>query len=206
MLKLIESLLRHLPPAALQGSHNLKQIASLLVDLLLEQAPLTQTAILEATVHRGRRSKIFTASFTGPLGGQVWKTTGLTDYYPALGLARHWEAEARAQRSRLDRTIGLPRTRVRPTQAGPAIGWSQKEVAQILHMSERGVRQAEQRAIRKLRLHPLLKDLWHKYLSGELDEHRWALDPVDIVALFDLAETAEELQLVEKLLRIIYNT
>ena len=45
------------------------------------------------------------AAFTGFHGGQTWKSTGLTDHDPALVLvlAKRWEAEARAQRSKLGR-------------------------------------------------------------------------------------------------------
>jgi hypothetical protein len=205
MLKLIESLLRHEAEGEPNGHPpgSVAEQAELMVSLLLGEERLTTAPLLEASVHRSRRSRIFVATFTGSDGVQIWKTTGLTDYDPALVLARRWEADARAQRARLDRTIGMPRTRVRHRQGDPEIGLTQKEVGQILHMSERGVREAERRALRKLRDHPLLKELWREYLSGELNEHRWRLDPADIVALLDLAATAEELHLVEKILRIV---
>jgi len=164
---------------------------------------LPKAFLREASVHRSRGSQIFAATFTGPLGGQVWRSTGLTDHDHALLLAQHWEAEARAQRVKLGRTPSKPGTRVYRSQTGTRIGLSQKEVAQILNMSERGVRAVECRALRKLRNHPLLKNLWSQYLSGELDEQNWVLDPAEIAALFDLARTPEERQLIEKVLTIV---
>jgi len=70
-------------------------------------------------------------------------------------------------------------------------------------MSERGVREVEHRALRKLRAHPLLKQLWHDYLAGALDEARARLTRAEIVALFDLAYSLAELRLIEKVLRIV---
>ncbi len=40
----------------------------------------------------------------------------------------------------------------------------------VLKMSERGVREVERRAFKKLRDHPLLKQIWRQYLAGGLDE------------------------------------
>src|SRR5450759_711801 len=137
ILELIESLLRHEAEGEPNGHPpgSVAEQAELMVSLLLGEERLTTAPLLEASVHRSRRSRIFVATFTGSDGVQIWKTTGLTDHDPALVLAHRWEAEARAQRSRLDRTIGLPRTRVRPTQAGPAIGWSQKEAVSYTHLT-----------------------------------------------------------------------
>jgi hypothetical protein len=171
--------------------------------VLLGENVLSKAILLEASVHRSRGSQIFAATFTGPEGGQVWRTTGLTDHDQALVLARHWEAEARAQRNSLGRTPSKPGTRVRHSQTGTRIGFSQKEVAQILNLTERGVRAIERRALRKLFNHPRLKEIWNLFLSGELDEDSWALDPAEIAALFDLARTPEELRLIEKVLSIV---
>jgi hypothetical protein len=168
-----------------------------LVARLLEEEPQDKTSILEASVHTGRRCRVFVATFTGPHGGQVWKTTGLTDYHQALQLARKWEAQAAAQRAKLGRTPTKPGKR---TGAG---GLTQKEVARILKMSERGVRAAERRAFQKLRNHPRLRQLWSRYLAGELDEDYRLLSSAEIVALFDVAETPEQLRLIEKVLAMI---
>jgi DNA-directed RNA polymerase sigma subunit (sigma70/sigma32) len=55
------------------------------------------------------------------------------------------------------------------------IGLTQKEVAVIMKLSERSIRQIEKRAIRKLMQHPALRQIWRDYLAGELDEDQLAL-------------------------------
>jgi len=185
-------------------SSELKQAASHIVAVLLEEEPLPQIPICEASVHQGRRSKIFIATFTAPAGGQVWKTTGSRDYHEALMLAGKWEAEARSQRARLGRSPRKPHIRVsgggQSTTVQPL---TQEQVAKILKVSVRCVRQIEHRAISKLRNHPLLKQLWRQFLSGELDEDESTLTPLEIEALFDLAATVEELGLIEKIVWMI---
>jgi len=184
-------------------SSELKQAASHIVAVLLEEEPLPQIPICEASVHQGRRSKIFIATFTAPAGGQVWKTTGSNDYHEALMLARKWEAEARAQPVRLGRSPRKPNIRV--SGGGQSTGGplTQEEVAKVLKISVRCVRENERRALIKLRNHPLLKQLWRQFLSGELDEDDSTLTPLEIEALFDLAATVEELGLIEKIVWMI---
>ena len=200
----IERFLRQKSEAGSNESHNFKLAARPLVALLLEEEPLTIAPIQEASVHLGRRSRVFVATFTAAGGGQTWRTTGLTDYDQALMLARQWEAEARAQRASLGPTPRKPGTRVRPGQAGTRVPpLTQKEVARILNMSERGVREVERRAFQKLRQHPLLRQLWDQYFAGELDEDCGGLDPAEAAALFDVAGTRGELRLIEKILAML---
>jgi hypothetical protein len=45
--------------------------------------------------------------------------------------------------------------------------FTQKQVALALGMSERGVREAERRALEKLRHHPLLQHIWQQYQRGQ---------------------------------------
>jgi hypothetical protein len=201
--KLIDWLLRHESEVGPSGRHRLKLAPSAIVGFLLEEEPAAESPLLEATVHRSKRSSVYVATFTGPDGGQVWKTTGLTDYDQALLLARHWEVQARVQRTKLGRTPSKLGIRVHRPQTGTRIGFSQKEVAQMLNLSERGVRAIERRALRKLFNHPRLKEIWSQYLSGELDEDSWALEPAEIAALFDLARTPDEFRLIEKILLIV---
>lgn len=175
-----------------------------IVNMLLAQQPVLRSPVAEASVHRGTRSRIWNAVFTGAAGGQVWKSTGLTDRDQALLVARKWEAEARAERAKLGRTARKPILRVRPSEPGTRVGGlTQKEVALLLNLSERAVRQIEIRAIQKLRNHPLLRQVWRQYLAGELEEGRYALTPDEIDALFDLVCTPEERDLIQKLLRLM---
>ncbi len=189
----IESLLR------LCLEHAGSNSGELLAYLLLEMEPSLRMVLLEATVHRSCRSKIFVATFTGPKGGQVWRTTGSTDYKEAMKLARAWEAQARAERVKR----GLlrhryPGTRVRASRDRIRPGRPQEEVAKVLRLSVRTVREIERCALAKLRQHPLIKQLFKDYQGGGLEEHNAAaLDSEEIAALFDLAATADELKAVE---------
>jgi len=177
--------------------------AQQIVRILLAQEPVAESRLAEATVHLPKRGTVWVASFTGAGGGQVWKSTGLTDRDQALLVAKDWEAKAREQRARMGHTPRKPILRVRRSEPGlgpPLL--SQREVAQLLHMSERGVREVERRAFRKLRNHPLLKQVWQQYLSGELDENQPTLTQDEIQALFNVARTPEEQHLIEKVLRL----
>jgi hypothetical protein len=141
--------------------------------------------------------------FTGP-NGQVWKSTGVTDREQALVVAKHWEAQARAQRARLGCTARKPSWRARSSGPGTGIALlSQNEVAMLLGMSERGVRAAERRAFQKIRNHPLIRQIWQKYLAGELDENQRLLTSDEIESLFNLARTSEERLLIQKVLGVI---
>jgi len=51
--------------------------------------------------------------------------------------------------------------------------------------------------------HPLLRDVWQRYLAGELDEHQPTLTQEEVEALFNLIRTPAERQLVEKVVRMI---
>ncbi len=85
-----------------------------IVELLLGDNGGVDTVVVEASVHRPHRSKIWVATFTGPTPGQqVWRSTGLTDRLQALALARQWEAEARQQRAEFGHQFKKPTVRVR---------------------------------------------------------------------------------------------
>jgi hypothetical protein len=204
IIEVIERFLPQAPAAGRLGSERCKLIASLLVARLLDQGARNENPILEASVHRSRRSLVWVATFAGPAGGQVWRTTGSTDYDRALMLARHWESQARAERAMLGRAARKPSLRVPRSELSTGVGpLTQKEVAQILKMTERGVREVERRAFRKLRHHPGLQQLWQRYLSGDLEEAGERLSPTEIQALWDVAGTPEELRVIEKVLRLI---
>jgi predicted transcriptional regulator len=79
---------------------------------------------------------------------------------------------------------------------------TQKEVAMLLGISERAVRDIEHRALRKIRSHPLMREVWRQYLNGELDEAQLLLTPAEIEALFNLVSSTEERRLIQKVLRL----
>ena len=179
------------------------RIADQIVRMLLEEdeAELRRPQ-MEASVHRPRRSKIWVATFTGPEPGKrVWKSTGLTDRRQALIVARGWEAQARQQRAAW-RGFHKPVLRVRPSDSGGSL--TQEEVALLLKMSVRGVREVERRAFEKLRSHPRLKEIWRQYLSGNLDEQAQPpLTHAEIDALWAGVHTPAEQSVVRKVLRLI---
>lgn len=99
---------------------------------------------------------------------------------------------------------GTPVVRIRRSKLGSNLpGLTQKEVAMLLNISERGVRKIEKRALRKLRSHPALRQVWQRFLAGELEESAVQLSRQETAALWRLARTSEERQLLLKVLRLI---
>lgn len=197
--QLVNLLLRAAPQADQLG-----HLAKHVVGALLGDGPLVETPVLEASVHRPQRGRVWVAAYTGPQGGQIWRSTGLTDHDQALLVAKKWEREARAERSKLGRTPRKPLIRVRRSEPFAGSGpLTQQEVAMLLNISERAVREIERRAIQKLRSHPLLRQVWQRYLSGKLHEYRTVLTSEEIQALCNLVRTMEERFVVAKVLRLI---
>ena len=161
----------------------IRRTAIEIVNRLLEEQSVGVVPVTEASVHRPKRSRIWQAVFTSASGGQEWKSTGLTDRAQALLVARKWEAEAREQRARMGHTPRRP-------------------VAMLLGISERAVREIEHRALRKIRSHPLMREVWRQYLNGELVEAQLLLTPAEIEALFNLVSSTEERRLIQKVLRL----
>jgi hypothetical protein len=85
---------------------------------------------------------------------------------------------------------------------------TQKEVAAILRISERTVRQIEKTALAKLRRHPALRNAWREWMSGEVEESYstagsgWALTRAEVAAVYGLTRTPEERRAVTKLLAL----
>jgi hypothetical protein len=128
----------------------------------------------------------------------------LTDRDQALLLAKHWEIEARQKRTKLGRLVRKPSWRVRKRSLDTGVGpLTQKEVGLLLKISERAVRQIEHRAILKLRGDPAMWQVWKQYLSGDLEERRGTLTQAEAQALFGLARTREELQVMRKILQLV---
>ena len=157
-------------------------------------------ALMDATVRRPPRSRVFVAIFTGPEPGQqIARSTGLTDYEAALAQARQWEAEARRARE-ARKAAGA----VTPATGTLSLGLTQREVAMLLHLSERAVRTIERRAMTKLRRHPVLKAIWREYSESQSwREDPAPLTPQEVEALLGLATTWIERHLLWKVLDLI---
>ncbi len=175
-----------------------------IVNLLLGEERPREGYVCEAGVYLGSRSRVYTAHYTGSRGGPVWRSTGLRDYRAALKLAQEWETAARVERIKLRLGTRKAATRVRVSPAAVPIGFTQEETAAIMGLSVRAVGTIERRAIEKLRANALLRDLWRQYTTGELGEAYSALEPNEVLALFDLCATAEEIKLIEKIVRLVH--
>jgi len=156
------------------------------------------------------RSRRWVAVFSGvEPGQQVWRSTGLTDRDAALAQAKEWELDARRDRADRRNLPSKPTMRVRRGSGEAAVGLlSQAEVAAILGISVRAVREIERRAFAKLRRHPALRRFWRDYAGMAKEqpvEEASAndLSDAEVEAVFNLAwTTAERLALV-KLLGLI---
>lgn len=136
--------------------------AKQIVDYLLDHSVKTISVLSEATVYLPPRSTRWVAVFTSvEPGKQVRKSTGLTDRHAALVLAKKWESDARQDRTRSKTPLKKPSIRVGSKELPGLL--TQKEVAAVLGMSERGVREVERRALSKLRDNPVLRDFWKQY-------------------------------------------
>jgi hypothetical protein len=138
--------------------------AAQIVDALLDQNGNGCLLLGEASVYLPPRSTKWVAVFTGiEAGKQIRRTTGLTNRRRALALALKWERQARAARSRGEGGSKKPSIRAGASEDSGLL--TQKEVAAVLGMSERGVREAERRAFSKLRTHPALRKMWKDYVG-----------------------------------------
>ena len=170
-----------------------------LVRVLLDETP-----ICEATVHRPRRGKVWVATFTSCEGGQIWRTTGLTNRTRAMIVARRWEAQARLQRARLGRSAKKSVWRVHRPAGGNETGpLSQEQVARLLNLSVRGVRGIEHRALKKIRNHPELRQAWQRYVVGELDEAQSILATEEVDPVLKGAQASQEQWPIQKVSRMI---
>ena len=163
--------------------------------------------LFEATVRCPPRSNRWVAVYSGPEPGkQVWRSTGLTDRDAALALARRWEAQARRERAASGALTRKPTIRVRPGSGEAAAGLlTQEEVAALLGLSVRAVREIERRAFEKLRRHPALRQFWREHGTGDVEEGAASgdLDGREVAALFALARTPMEQHALHRLLGII---
>jgi hypothetical protein len=177
-----------------------------IVEILIKtDRPVSARILFDASVHLPHRGTRWIASFRGETG-KVWRSTGLRDRELALVMANAWEADARRRQAARPPALRKPTMRIRPGSGEREMGLlSQAEVAAILRISERAVREIERQAFDKLRQHPALRDFWHEYQTGEIREaavstpSAWALSRDEIAAVYALARTPEERQALEKL-------
>jgi DNA-binding CsgD family transcriptional regulator len=84
---------------------------------------------------------------------------------------------------------------------------SQKEVAVLLKISERAVREIERNAFAKIRNHPAMKQFWRDWQGGEIDEADLGSDgelsTSEIAAVYSLAQTPEERRVLSKVMALI---
>ncbi len=134
-------------------------------------------------------------------------TARAVDRAAALKLAHRWEEEARRRQAAQGAIPRKPTIRVRPGSPEAASGFlSQREVALVLGISVRAVREIERRAFEKLRQHPALQELWREWKTGVTETSGSAgaseLTSEEIKSLFGLARTTEELRVLQKLIAI----
>ena len=179
---------------------------SIVQPLRIEGRRPSAREIIEASVHRPRRGKLYVASFRDETGRQRWQRTGLSNRKAALILAQELEDQARRRRGLGSRHQQKALVRV---TAGGGTGteglFTQREVAALLRISERAVRHIERQAIEKLRRHPDLKAIWQEWVKGPIKEGvvpgaNWELSPSEIAALYGLAQTPAERALLRRLL------
>ena len=176
-----------------------------IVEILIQSdGPVCARTLIEVSVHLPNRGTRWVAAFRDETGRKVWRSTGLREREPALALAKEWEADAK--RKRAAQGAVPPRLTIRVRPGSTCL--SQKEVAAILRISERAVRQIERTAIEKLRRHPVLQGIWREWETGEMKEaisrgsSQSALSRAEIAAIYALTRTPAERQAVRKLVAI----
>jgi hypothetical protein len=179
-----------------------------LLEVLLEaEGPICMEALIdEASVHLPRRGSVWVASYRDENGVQRWRSTGQRDRVAAQTIAGKLEAEARRKRAAQAPRPAKPTIRVRAGSAEHALGFlSQKEVAIVMKISERAVRAIERRAFDKLRRHPALRQFWDEWQGGGIEEAglEWQLSPTETAALYALARTPEERQVLRKVMALM---
>jgi hypothetical protein len=154
-----------------------------LAALLSSAGAPSAKAVIEASVHLPKRGRRWVASYRDGTGQQRWKSTGVTDRRAALIVAQKLEQAARraqAEHGEPDKPV----VRARPG----GTGLTQKDVATLLGMSERGVRAVERRALEKLRRHPALRAIWRELVDeGAASTLDPKLTDAEIAAVYRLA-------------------
>jgi hypothetical protein len=137
----------------------------------------------------------------------VWKSTGQRDRRAAQVIADQLAAEAKRKRAAQGGLPRKPTIRVRPGSGEHSLGLlTQAEVAAILRVSERTVREIERRAFEKLRNHPALREFWREWQTGKIGEAivpptaEYDFSSSEIEALLSLARTPIERHAIRKVI------
>jgi hypothetical protein len=179
-----------------------------LVQHLLEgRQPWSSRELLEASVHLPARGTIFIAAYRDETGRQVQRTTGTRDRSAAQAIADEMEAAAKRKRAAASPPPKKPTIRVRRCGPEHQAGLrTQAEVAAIMRIGERAVREHERSAFWKLRHHPKLREFWREWLGIEEGaipgSAKWDLTSREIRALLALAEGPFERQALKKLIAL----
>lgn len=173
---------------------------AIVVEILLSSQNVPKArALIEASVHLPKRGTRWIGTYRDGSGRQLWKSTGQTDKRAALIVAQKLEREARqawAEQAVLEKPV----IRARPGGGG----LTQKEVALLVGLSERAVRDIEKRALRKLRQHPALRALWReKVRESAASKVNLELNDAEVAAVYGLARTWAERQAVDKLMALV---
>ena len=171
-----------------------------LVRILLEaDGPLRIYPLIdEASVHLPRRGRRWIATYRDGSGHQFWKSTGLTDRRAALIVAQELEREARRARTGQGDPIRPGRER------SDASRFTQREIAILMGLSERVVREIEKRALRKLRQHPAVRALWREWIGeGAPSTEDVELTDAEVAAVYGLARTPDEQRVLDKLMALV---
>jgi Sigma-70, region 4 len=165
-------------------------------------APPSARSVIEASVHLPRRGRIWVATYRDGSGRQFWKSTGQTDRQAAWLIAQELERAAREQRAS---QVDPLRQSSGRTNAGQ---FTQREIGLLMGISERAVRAILKRALRKLAAHPALRDIWREW-TGNVEEAaiptggESPLSEPEIAAVYALARTPAELNVLRKLIAIL---
>jgi hypothetical protein len=161
--------------------------------------------LLEASVHLPRRGTRWIATYRDGSGRQLWRSTGLTNRRAALIVAQEWEKTARRERA-AQANLPVLRGRRGSPESGP--GLTQREVALVLRISERAVREIERRAIEKLRRSPTLRAIWAEWEGEGIGEgvapaEDLELTDAEIAAVYGLVQTPDEQRVLDKLMALV---
>ena len=170
-----------------------------IVEILLSSgdAPSARR-LIEASVHLPKRGKRWIATYRDGSGHQFWRSTGQTDRRAAFVVAQKLEQEARKTHAEQ----GDP---IRPASKEGSVGqFTQKEIAILMGLSERAVREIEKRALRKLKQHPAVRELWREWVGeGATSTLDLGLTSAEAAAIYALARTRAERQAVDKVMALV---